>query len=81
MDGNRVLLLAPTRRDREATLELLKRAGIGSTSFEGAQSLAAELENPVGAILMTDAVFTDPHIEQLLAALSHQLETVRNFVL
>ena len=27
MDADRVLLLAPTRRDREATLELLKRAG------------------------------------------------------
>jgi signal transduction histidine kinase/CheY-like chemotaxis protein len=73
MDGNRVLLLAPTRRDREATLELLKRAGILSTPFESAQSLAAALEYPVGAILMTDAVFTDPHVEQLLAAFSHQL--------
>jgi PAS domain S-box-containing protein len=68
----RVLVLAPTRRDREVTLELLRRANISSASCEGALSLAAEVEMGVGAILLTDAAFSDPHIDQLLAALSCQ---------
>jgi len=68
----RVLLLAPTRRDREVTLELLQRANISSVSCEGTLSLATEIEAGVGAILMTDAAFSDPHIVQLLAALSGQ---------
>jgi PAS domain S-box-containing protein len=68
----RVLVLAPTRRDREVTLELLQRANISSVSCEGALSLAAEIEAGGGAILMTDAAFSDPHIVQLLAALSGQ---------
>jgi len=68
----RVLVLAPTRRDREVTLELLQRANISSVSCEGALSLATEIEAGVGAILMTDAAFSDPHIVQLLAALSGQ---------
>ena len=68
----RVLVLAPTRRDREVTLELLQRANISSVSCEGALSLATEIGAGVGAILMTDAAFSDPHIVQLLAALSGQ---------
>jgi signal transduction histidine kinase/CheY-like chemotaxis protein len=72
MDDYRVLLLAPTRRDREATLELLRRAGIEANPYEGARMLAAEIETSVGAILMTDAAFIDPHIDQVLAALSRQ---------
>jgi hypothetical protein len=72
MDDYRVLLWAPTRRDREATLELLRRAGIEVNPYEGARLLAAEIETSVGAILMTDAAFIDPHINQLLAALSRQ---------
>jgi PAS domain S-box-containing protein len=70
--GYRVLVLAPTRRDRDVTLELLQRANISSVSCEGALFLAAEIEAGVGAILMTDAAFSDPHIVQLLAALSGQ---------
>ena len=73
MDGDyQVLLLAPTRRDREATQELLERGGISSIACEGAKSLKGQLESSVGAILMTDAAFSDPHIDQLLAVLSHQ---------
>ncbi len=72
MDDYRVLLLAPTRRDREAILVLLRRAGIEVNAYEGARSLAAEIGTSVGAILMTDAAFTDPHIDEMLAALSRQ---------
>jgi two-component system, sensor histidine kinase len=68
----RVLLLAPTRRDREATRQLLERAGISSIAYEGPKSLKGEIESSVGAILMTDAAFADPNIDHLLGALSHQ---------
>jgi PAS domain S-box-containing protein len=68
----RVLVLAPTRRDREVTRELLRRADIPSVSCVGALPLAAEIDAAVGAILLTDASFSDPHIDQLLAALSRQ---------
>jgi PAS domain S-box-containing protein len=68
----RVLVLAPTRRDREVTRELLQRAKISCALCQGALSMAAEIETAVGAILLTDAAFSDPHIDQLLAALSRQ---------
>ena len=69
----RVLVLAPTRRDEEATRELLRRAHITLWCCQGASALASEIENGAGALLVTDAIFGDPHIEQLLGALSHQL--------
>jgi PAS domain S-box-containing protein len=68
----RVLMLAPTRRDGEVTRELLQRAKISCASSQGALSMAAEIETAAGAILLTDAAFSDPHIDQLLAALSRQ---------
>jgi two-component system, sensor histidine kinase len=68
----RVLLLAPTRRDREATRQLLGRAGISSLAYDGQKSLKGEIESSVGAILMTDAAFADPNIDHLLGALSRQ---------
>jgi len=73
MDAYRVLLLAPTRPDREATLELLKRAGITSIPCDGAAAVSTEIARPVGAIVMTDTAFTDPHIGEVLSALSRQL--------
>jgi len=72
MDDYRVLMLAPTRRDREATADLLGRAGISAVCCEGARSAALELESSAGAVLMTDAAFTDPHIHSLLGALTRQ---------
>jgi signal transduction histidine kinase/CheY-like chemotaxis protein len=73
VDAYRVLLLAPTRPDREATLDLLTHAGISSLACDNAQSVALETKCDVGAIVMTDAAFTDPQIDQLTAALSQQL--------
>ena len=61
----RVLVLAPTRRDGRVTLELLQRANIVSASYEGAQSMAAEVETAVGALLLTDTALKDPHFDQL----------------
>ena len=73
MDAYRVLLLAPTRPDREATLELLRHAGISSRTCESVQDVVGQLERAVGAIVMTDAAFADPQMGQLFAALSQQL--------
>ena len=68
----RVVVLAPTRRDREATLELLQRAKLSCTACNGASEARAEVARSVGAILMTDAAFSDPDFDQLLASLALQ---------
>ncbi len=68
----RVVVLAPTRRDREATLDLLQRAKLSCTACNGAEEARAEVASPVGAILMTDAAFSDPAFDKLLASLALQ---------
>ena len=40
--------------------------------FDGARSLAVQVESSVGAILLTDDVLRDPHLNELVAALSRQ---------
>ena len=72
MDNYRILMLAPTRRDREATQELLRRAGIASVPCDGARCLANELVASAGAVLITDSAFADPHIDHLVSALARQ---------
>jgi PAS domain S-box-containing protein len=71
-DDYRILMLAPTRRDREVMQELLQRAKIDSESFDCARSLATQVESAVGAVLLTDDVFRDPQLNELLTALSRQ---------
>lgn len=68
----RVLVLAPTLRDARVTQELLERANISSSSCDGAPAIATALGAGVGAILMTDAAFADPHFDKLLEALARQ---------
>ena len=68
----RVLVLAPTSRDAKVSRELLQRADIFAASYTGARSIAAELEAGVGALLLTDTAFGDPHFDRLLAVLSRQ---------
>jgi signal transduction histidine kinase/ActR/RegA family two-component response regulator len=67
-----VLVLAATRRDWDATRQLLERAAIHPVACTGAATLATEIQSTVGAIVLTDAAFRDPQIEQLTAALSRQ---------
>jgi signal transduction histidine kinase/CheY-like chemotaxis protein len=71
-EAYRVLLLAPTRRDKDATLELLQRTNICCVACDDVATLAAAMQSPVGAILLTDAAFRDSHIDQLTSALSCQ---------
>jgi signal transduction histidine kinase/CheY-like chemotaxis protein len=68
----RVLVLAPTRRDRDATRELLQRANIHAVLCDDASSLAMEIQTTVGSVVLTDAAFRDPHIDHVTAALARQ---------
>jgi signal transduction histidine kinase/CheY-like chemotaxis protein len=71
-DAYRVLVLAPTRRDGEATRALLARAQIHAEPCDGVSSLAAQIRFPLGAIVLTDAAFRDAHVHELMEALSRQ---------
>ena len=71
-DGQLSCLVAgPNAMRPRSDAGIVQRANISVTPCEGAARwLVAEIEISVGAILMTDAAFTDPHIDHLLAALS-----------
>ena len=68
----RVLVLAPTSRDAKVSRELLEHANIFAASYSDALAVATELETGVGALLLTDSAFADPHFDRLLAVLSRQ---------
>jgi two-component system, sensor histidine kinase len=72
LDAYRVLVVAPTRRDDEATRELLTRAQICAESCAGVSSLVAQIDTPLGAIVLTDAIFRQTHVAELMTALSRQ---------
>jgi PAS domain S-box-containing protein len=67
-----VRLLAPTQRDREATQALLAQAQIACRPCADVAALAVQCQQPTGAVLLTDAAFADPRIDQLLAAFGNQ---------
>jgi PAS domain S-box-containing protein len=71
-DEYRVLVLPATRRDAEVTRALLEQAELSCACCDDARALTAEIEAGVGAILLTDAAFHDPHMEETLAALDRQ---------
>ena len=68
----RVLLVAPTRRDGEVTRRALDAAGVACTTCAGAAMLAQELDGGVGALMLTDVALADPAIDVLHAALDRQ---------
>ena len=68
----RVLLLAPTRRDGEVTGRALDAAGVACTACAGAAALAQELDAGVGALMLTELALGDPDIKVVLAALERQ---------
>jgi signal transduction histidine kinase/ActR/RegA family two-component response regulator len=72
LDAYRVLVVAPTRRDDEATRELLARAQIVAESCAGASALIAQIDTSLGAVVLTDAIFREPHVADLMLALSRQ---------
>ena len=68
----RVLILVPARRDAQVTRDLLQRATLACATCEAARGVAEEIDRGVGAIVMTDAAFGDPHLDQVMAALFSQ---------
>ncbi len=68
----RVLVLPPTRRDGEATSALLEKARLNCAVCTGVRDLAFQIGHGVGAVLLTDAILSDPQAEVLLAALRAQ---------
>ena len=68
----RVLVVAPTRRDGQVTEQLLKSNDIEFQLFNGLAKVADELDHRAGALLLTDAVLTDPRMQSLIDALQKQ---------
>jgi signal transduction histidine kinase/ActR/RegA family two-component response regulator len=69
---DRILLLAPTRRDGEVTSALLSSAGLSCGVCRDLNGLSNEIEAGAGAILLTEEALTASGIAQLLAAIRAQ---------
>jgi len=74
VDDERVLIVAPTRRDGEITRELLAQAFVRGVICGGARELTLQLAHGAGAALLTDHALLDPEIGSFLAALRQQPE-------
>jgi PAS domain S-box-containing protein len=71
-DPYRVLILPHTRRDGDVTCALFERSGLTCQVLERAAKLATEIERAVGAVVLTDAAFSDRDIERFLVVLERQ---------
>ncbi len=72
-DSLRVLIAAPTRRDVDVTIQLLRQAGVHSLSLErDADAMQRQLQAEVGAILLADASLDGRRMNALLAGLAGQ---------
>ncbi len=68
----RVLLVAPTRRDGEVTSAMLQQAGVRCDICRDARELTLRMQAGVGAVLLVEQVLLDPHIGEVLSALRLQ---------
>jgi signal transduction histidine kinase/ActR/RegA family two-component response regulator len=68
----RVLLLAPTRRDAEITKGLLTAAGLNCFTCQNLSELSREVLSGAGAILLTEEAIGAPNIDELVNALEAQ---------
>jgi signal transduction histidine kinase len=68
----RVLLIAPTRRDGEVTGAALASAGIACRVCGSLVDLARAIDGGVGALMLTDQALFDPDFGILQAALERQ---------
>ncbi len=68
----RVLILAPTKRDGEISAELLKQAGIASQICSNLASLAVELGHGAGALVVTEDALAQSPESPLYIALDGQ---------
>jgi two-component system, sensor histidine kinase len=72
VDERRVLILPPSRRDGEATRDLLARHGITCLVCPSPPDLASEIPRGAGALVLTDAALTAPGFESVAAELMRQ---------
>src|SRR5260370_33453119 len=74
VDGEvrKVFVLPPTRRDGDVTCTLLKDGGLDCDVVVNAHSLAAHMSSSVGAVVLTDAVVSDPGLSSVLDAIERQ---------
>ncbi|WP_435017588.1 PAS domain S-box protein [Tundrisphaera sp. TA3] len=68
----RVLVLMPTARDAERTLDLLAGAGMAGTACAGIADLCREMAAGAGAVLLTDEAVTGGDAARLSEALGSQ---------
>jgi signal transduction histidine kinase/CheY-like chemotaxis protein len=68
----RVLVCAPIGRDSVLTIELLERASIECLSCRSLHEVSQRLAEGAGAILLTEETLSDPHLDDLAAALAGQ---------
>ena len=60
--AERILLLAPTERDRRLTLEIVAQAGLAGHACETLDELVDEFERGAGVLLLTEEVEASPSI-------------------
>lgn len=68
----RILLVAPTRRDGEVTVALLASAGLVCVRCRDLKELSVEIAAGAGALLLTEESLTAPGIDRLLEAINEQ---------
>jgi len=71
-DDERVLLVAPTRRDAEVTCSLLLKADVLCQSYDTLLELAEQMKHGAGALMLTDRALFDRDIEAILQVLEQQ---------
>jgi signal transduction histidine kinase len=69
---NRVLLMAPTKKDGEVTSSLLSKAGLNCVVCDDLNHLAREVKAGAGAVLLTEDVLSAPGIDDLLRSFAEQ---------
>src|SRR4030095_13742385 len=71
-DDERVLLVAPTRRDAAVTCSLLLKADVLCESYDTLLALGEQMKHGVGALMLTDRALFDRDIEAILQMLEQQ---------
>jgi signal transduction histidine kinase len=69
---DRVLLLAPTRKDAKTTAALLRNAAISVTTCSTFDELLREMAEAAGVIILPEETITQDHNAQLVKALREQ---------
>jgi two-component system, sensor histidine kinase len=68
----RILLVAPTRRDADVSCRALASVGLVCTICGSLAHLVGRMQDGVGVLMLTDRILADPELEALQAALDRQ---------